>query len=203
MDVYSVVRAQRLRRWLALVVTETLSPTVLVIVLTTLVSVHASNSLNRGLRIAALAVLFSVALPYAVLLAGIRAGRLTDRDLRRREERPAMMAVALTSVAAGLVLLRRMDAPADVFALMAAIGAGVAVTLGISTVWKISVHTSCVAGTVVSLALLLHPSALLLAPLTPLAAWARVLLGHRTVRQTVAGAVVGAVVAAGVLVLLS
>src|SRR5215218_4671176 len=201
MDVYAVVRAQGLRRWLALVVTETLSPTVLVIVLTTVVSVHASNSLTRGLRIAALAVLFSVALPYAVLLAGIRAGRLTDHNLRRREERPAMMAVALTSVAVGLVLLRRWDAPADVFALMAAIGAGV--TLGISTVWKISVHTSCVAGTVVSLALLLHPSSLLLAPLTPLAAWARVVLGHHTVRQTVAGAVVGAVVAAGVLVLLS
>src|SRR3954452_17904949 len=114
MDVDPALRAHGLRRWLAVVVTETLAPTVLVIVLTTMVSVHASGSLVRGLHVAALAVLFSVALPYGVLLAGIRAGRLTDRNLRRREERPAMMAVALASVGVGLVLLRRLDAPADV-----------------------------------------------------------------------------------------
>jgi hypothetical protein len=201
MDVDPAIQAVTgLRRRLALVVTEVLAPTVLVVVLTTVVSVHASDSPARGLRVAAVAVLFAVALPSAVLLAGIRSGRLSDRHLRRREERPAMMAVALTCVGLGLLVLRRVDAPTDVFALMAAIGAGVAVTLGISAFWKISVHTSCVAGAVASLALLVHPAALLLAPLVPLTAWARVVLLHHTTLQTVAGAVVGSTVAAGVLV---
>jgi hypothetical protein len=200
MDSHPAAPTQGLRRWLALLVTEMLAPAVLVIVLTTVVSVHASRSLSAGLRVAAVAVLFAVALPYAVLLVGIRTGRLSGRHLPARQERPAMMAIALTSVAVGLVLLRRLDAPAHVFALMAAIGAGVAATLGVSTVWKISVHTSCVAGAVVSLALLVHPAAWLLTPLTPLTGWARVVLGHHTVLQTVAGGLLGSVVAAGVLV---
>jgi membrane-associated phospholipid phosphatase len=199
MDLDPAGQAQGLRRWLALAVTEVLAPAVLIVVLTTVVSVHASDSLSQGLRVAALAMLFAVALPYGVLLAGIRAGRLSDRHLRTREERPVMMAVALVSVGVGLLLLRRLDAPAHVFALMAAVGAGLAATLGISTVWKISVHTSCVAGAVVSLALLVHPAAWLLAPLTPLTAWARVVLGRHTVLQTVTGGVLGSVVAAAVL----
>jgi hypothetical protein len=72
----------------------------------------------------------------------------------------------------------------------------------VSTAWKISIHTSCIAGSVVSLALLVHPLAVLLAPLLVAAGWARVVQRDHTVMQVLAGSVAGATIAAGGLVLL-
>src|SRR4051794_29893795 len=195
------VQAEGLRRWAAVLVTEVLAPIILIAVLTTIVSVHAAGSVGRGLLLAAVAIFFAGGLPYAILLAGIRSGRLSDRHLSKREERPAMMVIGLVSVSAGLFLLHRLDAPLDLFALMAAMVAGVAVSLGVSSFWKISIHTSCVGGTVVSLAVLVHPALAVLAPLIFVTGWARVILRDHTVPQVVAGALVGSAVAAVVLFL--
>lgn len=191
----TVQRGNRQRR-LAVLVTEVLAPVVLIVVLTTVVSIHATGSFGEGLWLAAVAIFFSGGLPYAIMLVGIHTGRLSDRHLRRREERPAMMLIGLVSVSCGLWLLSLLDAPRDIFALMVAMVAGVGVSLAISSFWKISIHTSCVAGTVASLAMLVHPSAAVLAPLVVLTGWARVVLRDHTLAQVVVGAIVGASVAA-------
>jgi hypothetical protein len=191
----AIERAKGVRRWVAVVITELLAPIVLIVVLTSVVSVHAAGAIGRGPLLAVLAIFFASGLPYAIMLAGIRTGRLSDRHLRKREERPAMMAIGLASISVGLYLLDRLDAPLDLFALMVAMVAGVAVSLAISTVWKISIHTSCVAGTVVTLAFLVTPYALALLPLVLITGWARVVLLDHTRSQVLGGSVVGAAVA--------
>jgi hypothetical protein len=189
------------QRRAATLVTEALAPIVVIPLVTVVVSLASADSLACGAGFAAVAVLFAAGLPYAVLLAGVRRGRFADRHVRVRAQRPALLGFTLASVFVGLALLRVLQAPRPLFALMAAMVAGMAVTLIVTTLWKISVHTSCVAGAVTSLAILVHPGALLLAPLVVVTGWARVVRRDHTIAQVVAGTVVGAAVASGMLVL--
>jgi membrane-associated phospholipid phosphatase len=141
--------------------------------------------------------------PYGLVLIGVRLWLLTDHHISRREQRPRIMAIALASAVAGLVVLRWLDAPRALFALLAAMVAGVAVALAITSFWKISIHAASAAGTVACLAILVSPWWLLLAPLVVLTGWARVEIRDHTPVQVLVGAIVGAVVAAGVLALVA
>ena len=158
-------------------------------------SVFTPPVLRRGLLLGGVASLFAGGIPYAVLATGVRRGRFTDMHLSRREERPVMMAIGLASVTIGLGLMVLLDAPRELFALVGAMVAGVAVALVVSAFWKISIHTSVTAGSATILALVFGPWALVLTPLVIAVAWARVRLGAHTVSQVLVGAAVGAAVA--------
>ena len=185
----------RLAPRVARVVSEVLAPIVVIPLVTIVVSVHSADTLLRGLGFAAVAVFFAAGLPYLALLAGVRRGRFADRQVRVRAQRPALLAFTLASVVAGLVALQMLQAPRDLFALMAAMVAGMAITLLVSNFWKISIHTSCVAGVIASLALLVDASAWWLSPLVVLTGWSRTLLRDHSIAQVAVGTIVGAVVA--------
>jgi membrane-associated phospholipid phosphatase len=70
-----------------------------------------------------------------------------------------------------------------------------ACTLAISTFWKISMHASCLAGAITSLAILVTPWASVLALSLPPTAWSRMLLKHHTATQVAVGAALGGLVA--------
>jgi membrane-associated phospholipid phosphatase len=89
------------------------------------------------------------------------------------------------------VLLVVLGAPAT---FLAPVGTALVQTLvlfAITLVWQISIHTSVTAGLVTFAILALGGGGLILAPLVPLVAWARLHLGRHTVSQTVAGALLG------------
>ena len=175
--------------------TEVFAPIVLIVVLLFAVTIHASEHWQRGVLLAGIATFFVGVLPYAVMLVGIRAGRLRDRHLSERRDRPLMMVFGLASAATGLYLVHMMGAPRDLFALVGAMLAGIVVALGVTLFWKISIHSACAAGAVAVLALAVTPWALLLTPVVIATAWARVRLHDHTTEQVIGGAVVGAVVA--------
>jgi membrane-associated phospholipid phosphatase len=133
------------------------------------------------------------------MLIGIRRGRLSDRHLSLREQRPVMMIIGLASVSIGLLVMAWLDAPRELFALVAAMVAGVGVALAISSFWKISIHAACAAGTVAILVIVFGAAMLLWAPVIVAICWARVIRRDHTVLQVVAGVVVGATVAAAVM----
>lgn len=184
----------------ARLITEAFAPVVLIFVLLIVVSIHATGHVLRGLAIGLLAAMFAGGLPYGALLLGIHRGHLGDRHLSRREERPLMMVLGLASVTSGLLVMRWMHAPRDVYALVAAMVAGVAVALAISMFWKISIHSACVSGSVMVLCLVLGPAYTPLAVVAIAVAWARVDLGDHTLAQVVLGLVVGAATAGIVMV---
>ena len=195
--------SSRLAPRVARVVSEVLAPIVVIPLVTIVVSVHSADTLLRGLGFAAVAVFFAAGLPYMALLAGVRHGRFADRQVRARAQRPALLAFTLASVVAGLVALQVLQAPRDLFALMAAMVAGMAITLLVSNFWKISIHTSCVAGVIASLALLVDARAWWLSPLVVLTGWSRTLLRDHSIAQVAVGTVVGAVVATTALTVLT
>jgi len=190
------------RERMARLVTEVMSPVVLIVFVTLIVAVHSAG-VARGLGLGLVAIFFAGGLPYGFVLIGVRRGQLTDHHVSRREQRPRVMAVALASVAAGLLVLHWLDAPRALFALVAAMVAGLVVALAVTSFWKISIHAAAAAGTVTSLAILVSPWWLLLAPVVVLTGWARVVIRDHTPAQVSVGAIVGAAVAAGVLLLVA
>lgn len=179
--------------------TEVFAPAVLVIALLFAVALHASPALGQGLLYGAITAFFAGGLPYAILLLGIRRGHLGDRHIRERSERPVMMAIGLVSVTVGLLLTWWLGAPRALFALVAAMVAGVAVSLAITVFWKISIHTATAAGTIAVLILEFGPALWLGVLLVAALAWARVALRDHTIAQVTAGSVVGFAVATAVM----
>ena len=198
----STAESKRNRLRVARLVSEAMSPVVLIVFVTLIVALHSAGRV-RGLALGLVVIFFAGGLPYGLVLIGVRRGQLTDHHISRREQRPRIMAIALASVAVGLLVLRWLDAPHALFALVAAIVAGLAVTLAITSFWKVSIHAAAAAGTVASLAILVSPWWLFLVPLVVLTGWARVAIRDHTPAQVSVGAIVGATVAAGVLWLIA
>jgi drug/metabolite transporter (DMT)-like permease len=187
------------RTKVAKIMTEVFAPPILVVALLVVVGIHSTSSIGQGLLLSAVAAFFAAGLPYAIMLVGIRRGRLSDRHLSLREQRPTMMIIGLVSVSVGLLVIVWLDAPREFLALVAAMVTGVGVALAISSFWKISIHAASAAGTVAILVIVFGWVMLLLVPVVVAVCWARVTLQDHTEWQVIAGAVVGALVAAGVM----
>jgi hypothetical protein len=201
--VSATTQAESGRRRTAILVTEVFSPMHLVPGLLLLVAWRSAPSHGEAVATGLVSALFASLLPFALLSYWVRRGRLADRRLRHRHQRPFMMIVALASIVFGLVLLLALGASRELLALVAAMITGLATTLLVTLKWKISIHAAVAAGTTVILALVFGPQLLLVvAPVVALVAWSRVELGEHTGAQAAAGVGVGALGAASVYSLL-
>ena len=185
---------------LARLITEILAPTAAVLLL--LVAWHSAPSTAEALRWGGLAALFASFVPFLYIVRGVRRGRLTDHHVRVREQRRLPLLVGVGSVVIGLTLLALWGAPRELVALVASMVVGLASSLLVTLVWKISIHTAVVAGAITILVLVFGWPLLALAPLAALVCWARVAVRDHTPAQTVAGVALGATVAAVVFSLL-
>jgi membrane-associated phospholipid phosphatase len=130
----------------------------------------------------------------AYLIALLLRGEVTDIDVQLREQRREPFVVLLVgAVAAGVVLYLGSAPPLLVTAAWAH-ATEVALILGITTRWKISVHCAAAAGLAVLTYSLGHVSAVAAISAVPLVAWSRVRLGRHTLAQTLAGIGLGTVV---------
>jgi membrane-associated phospholipid phosphatase len=195
--------AQRIPRRLrvARLVGELLSPPPILVVLA-LVVAWDSSPMGMAVLWGGIAALFASVLPYALILRGVRQGRLSDKNISLREQRIRFGVVAITSILLGLVLLAAFDAPAEMVALVASIAVGVACGWVITLWWKISVHAAIAAGSATVLLLVFGPALLAVWPLVGVIAWSRVQVGDHTSAQVLAGVALGVVVNATVFSLL-
>ena len=102
----------------------------------------------------------------------------------------------MASVLVGLAILAVRGAPRELVALVAALAVGLASSLAVTLVWKISIHVAVVTGAIVILGLVFGAAYLALLPAVALAGWSRVAVGDHTPPQVGAGAVLGGAVAA-------
>jgi membrane-associated phospholipid phosphatase len=191
---------RRLR--VARLVGELLSPPPILVVLALVVAWDTSPTPAMAVLWGAIAALFASVLPYALILRGVRRGRLSDKNISLREQRIRFGLVAIGSILLGLVLLAAFDAPAEMVALVASIAVGVACGWVITLWWKISVHAAIAAGAATVLLLVFGPALLAVWPLVAVIAWSRVQVGDHTTAQVLAGVALGVVVNATVLSLL-
>jgi membrane-associated phospholipid phosphatase len=175
--------------------TEVFAPAVLACVLPVVIGVHAGPTPIAGLGWGLLATVFGAVIPYAMILNGVRSGRLSDRHIGVRSQRTRPLALGLVSVLAGLALLALLGAPRELVALVVASFVGGSVATVVNHFWKLSVHASVAAGTGVVLVLVFGPFLLVGALVVLGVGWSRVRLGDHTVAQVVAGVVIGVVIA--------
>ncbi|GAA4389080.1 hypothetical protein GCM10023153_04940 [Ornithinibacter aureus] len=186
-------------RWVAGVFT----PANVVLAVMAYVAVRHSDSVVEAALWWAVTLLLVVALPYAILFRAMRGGRVDDRQVVRRSQRPWLYVMALACVAAALALLVLAGAPLQVVALVVAMGAGLAAMLLATLVAKASMHLAVAAGAV-AVVVVEQPlvGAVLSLVLVPIA-WARHRDGRHSVGQLVAGALIGGVTAFVVYALLT
>lgn len=181
-----------LSRTLALTVTEVFAPTVLVGVF-----LLAQPLLTPGATWlqSVTAMVFTVGLPFALLLWLKHRGAVTDHHISVREDRAPVMAFAALSLGIGALLLVLLGAPAGLFGAIGAVFVGLVLCLLVNLVWKLSVHSAVAA--YIALALLapvpaLGPALALL--LASAVGWSRIRLGAHSPGQVLAGHAVGCLV---------
>jgi membrane-associated phospholipid phosphatase len=191
MDFRSTDRPPRVAR----VLTEVFAPAVLAAVLPLVIGLHAASSPQRGLGWGLLASLFCAISPFAMILRGVRQGRLSDRHIGERAQRTRPLLFGLGSVLIGLALLLATHAPRELVALIVASFAGGAVATAVNHFWKSSVHAGVAAASAVVLVLVYGPALLATAVVVAAVGWSRVRLGDHTVAQVIVGVATGAVIA--------
>jgi membrane-associated phospholipid phosphatase len=196
--------AQRLpgRLRLARLVGELLSPPPILVVLALVVAGDSSPTPAMAVVWGTIAAVFASVLPYALILRGVRRGRLSDKNISLRAQRIGFGVVAITSILLGLAVLAAFDAPAEMVALLASIAVGVACGWVVTRWGKISVHAAIAAGAATVLLLVFGPALLVVWLLVALIAWSRVQVGDHTPAQVLAGVALGVVVNATIFPLL-
>ena len=174
---------------LARIITEVLAPTVLVGGL-----LLAQPLLTPGVTWlqAATAAVFTVGLPFALILVLKRRGSVTDHHVGVRQQRAPILVASAVSLGIGALLLMFLEAPAELFGEIGGVFIGLVLCLLANLVWKMSVHSAV--AVYVALALLMPvPTIGPVLALSVVAAtgWSRVKLGDHTPIQVLAGYAAG------------
>ena len=187
----------------ARIITEALSPAVVVILLPASVAWSATgHDPARTLLWSLVVAVFSSVLPMIFIVRGARRGRWDGHHVRDREHRFVPLLMCLLSALAGLAILMLGGAPTDVVALSAAMIVTLLVCILITRWWKVSLHATVAGGAVATVVLLYGPWLLVLVVLLGLVCWSRVRLTDHTVGQVLVGALVGPAVGGAVFLVL-
>jgi len=179
---------------LARVLTEVLSPAVLVAVALLAVAWASADSALSALIMGVIAAAAASFLPIAYILRGVRRGSWTDRHVGDRAQRTLPLLVCLGSTVSGTAALAAVGAPRDLLALIACMAVALVVVTPITLLarWKISIHALVAAGVAVTFTSVFGLALLPGWPLAAAVGWSRVRLGDHTAAQVLAGALVGA-----------
>jgi hypothetical protein len=148
-----------------------------------------------------LALLFADGVPLTYISLGRRFGWVSGFDLPRRQERAPFIAVNLIGNGLGYLLLRALNAPVSLSALLLVYVALGVTMMTISSFWKISLHAGGVGGFAAFLTWMFGPVWALTFLAVPLIGWARVYRKRHTWAQVAIGGLVGASVTLIVLVI--
>lgn len=178
---------------LAKLVTDVLSPAVLVATLALIVAWHSATNTAQALAVGLVAAVAGSFIPITYILRGVRHGRWTDHHVGVREQRKLPILICVLSTAAGAVVLATIGAPQQLIALVIAMVAALLVAWPVTLLlrWKISIHALVAAGTTTALTVIYGPLALVTAPIAAAVCWSRVVLRDHTLGHVVAGAAVG------------
>jgi hypothetical protein len=188
---------------LAKIVTEVLSPAVIVVLLPFAVAWNATGHavLSTIVWSLVVAVFYSV-LPMVFIVRGARRGKWDGHWVRERERRFLPLMMCLGSALVGLVILLVGNAPQDIIALAWSMVTVLIVCVVITKWWKVSLHATVAGGAVATIVLIYGWIMLVLVPLVALVAWARVRVEDHTAAQVTVGAILGPVVGGVVFLLL-
>jgi membrane-associated phospholipid phosphatase len=178
----------------ARLLTEVLSPAVLVAMVLLVVAWSSAESAGQALAMGGTAAAAASFIPITFILAGVRRGHWSDWHVTVREHRRLPLLVCLGSTALGAAGLALIGAPRDLLALIACMAAALLVAAPITLLlrFKISIHGLVAAGVAVTFVVMYGAALLVTWPIAAAVCWSRVRLGDHSSAQVLAGAAVGA-----------
>lgn len=194
-DLLRLSRARPSR--VARLIAGALTPANVVLALMAYVSLEHSPTWRSGAGWWLVTLVLVVGVPYVILFRAIRSGRVADRQVVRRDQRPWLFAAAAACVALAVGVLVIAGAPRQLVALIIAMLTGLVVMGLVTLTWKASMHLAVASGAVAVLAVENHLAGAVAALALPVLGWARWRDGRHTAAQLIGGGVIGAIVAAG------
>lgn len=138
-----------------------------------------------------IALLFSMIIPYVYIFYLKKKGYLDSVDITERMKRLNPFAFSIISYFAGFLVLLFSDASVYVQGLMFCYGSNTLLVLLVTRWWKVSVHTTGIAGPLVALTFAFGPVVYPFYLLIIIVGLSRIYLKRHTVMQVVAGGVMG------------
>lgn len=153
----------------------------------TFLALLISEKPSNMIVLAVMSLLFGTVIPLAILYFLKKKGTISDLYVSKREGRPIALAGAMSSYLFGGVAFLLARAPPLVTAAMFCYLGTSLVLMLTSLKWKISIHTSGIAGPATALTYSLGAAAAILFGLAIPVGWARMRLGAHTLAQVTAG----------------
>ncbi|HEX3732555.1 MAG TPA: phosphatase PAP2 family protein [Mycobacteriales bacterium] len=177
----------------AKVVSEILSPYIVLIVLPVATAYYATDSLPSAIGWGLLVAGCVSFLPLGLIGYGAKKGLWEGKFVRNREARRIPLLICIAGVVLALGLRAPCQAPHLLTTLSLTLLAISLPCLLITQWWKISLHAATSAGAAVVMQLLYGWPLVLLWPLVAAICWSRVVLRDHTVAQILVGVLLGAI----------
>lgn len=179
----------------AWVVSHLFSPPLVWAALVSVIAFREADSKEQALIWASAYALFVCLLPGLYILWLVRRGSVTDVHLRKRQERPKVLLMSAACAGVAWGVLRWLDAPPGIPLVAVMTLAMLAITMFISLVWQISLHTTSISAAIIAIGAFFGiVPALVVLPLALLVAAARLNLKRHTPAEIVAGTLVGGLI---------
>ncbi len=174
-------------------ISNILSPATISVPMILLVALYQASNLTNALLYAGMTLFFLSIGPFGYILLNVRLGKLTDVDVSKRSERVGPFIFGLISICLGWFMLVLTHGPSALITVLMITAISGLLMMVITLCWKISLHTSSLAGALTMLTALYGSSMLPLFGLLILVGWSRVVLRRHTLAQVIAGSLLGIV----------
>jgi hypothetical protein len=171
-----------------------LNPFLVSLAVILLLSFKSAASTSDAIKWSAIMIAVSVLPVFAIIVYLVHKDRLEGIFINVRRQRNKIYLLASICSIAGFFILLSMGAPLVLVASLVAGLSAMLVFMAINLLWKISVHTAFVAGSVTTLTILFGSVGAVAAVLLPPLAWARTELEHHSIAQVSAGALLAALI---------
>lgn len=182
---------EAIARWISYVI----SPHIVGVVLTSVVSLHFSDDPLEILRWLALLIPLLVVPPLVYLLWLVHNGTLEDIYMPNRETRVRPLIVLMVWLLVCLGLIRYWTAPPVVEAFVLITIMLVGILSLVTLFWKISFHGATISAAATATVMVAGYAAWPVVLLIPLVGWSRIRLERHTPRQVIYGSLVGVLIA--------
>lgn len=173
---------------------RTLNPFVVSLAAILLLSFKSASTVPDALKWSAVMAAVSVLPVFSMVLNQTRNGRLDGILNATRRQRKGIYLLSIACAAVGYVILFWWQAPALLQVAFVGGFSSAVVFAVINLRWKISLHTGFVSALAAVLVMLYGWVATAAAALVLLTAWSRIELGHHSIKEVTAGALLGGLI---------
>jgi hypothetical protein len=179
---------------LAKLTSNVLNPFVVSAIVLVLLSFTFAASASEAVKWSLISIALSVVPVFAVVLYLVYKHKLDGLFINPRQQRNKIYLLAIAIAILSYVVLDLMGAPPILTAVFAAGLIETFIFMGINLLWKISIHTAFITGSVTILTIIFGAAGAWSAVLIPPVAWSRIEMKFHSPAQIVGGALISAAV---------